>query len=212
MLIENNFWHQTEYWRIEKFLAQFEIASKAPLKDGDIIEFGVFKGTSLIRLTHYYRFFSNKFNIKNQSEIHAFDSFSDFPTKPNMTDSEKIFLKKWISEAGLPLKKKQLEKILDNLEISNVNLIKGDIFETLPDFLNNNTRKFSMVHLDVDLYEVSKFILSNILPRMCKGGIIILDDYNKVEAATNAIDEFISKTNLLLNKIKGTKQPYYLVI
>ena len=108
-------------------------------------------------------------------------------------------------------KKRELEKILKEINIKNINLIKGDIFDTLPIF-KNNTQKFSLVHLDVDLYTITEFILSLILPRMCKGGVIMLDDYMKVDSASQAIDEFSEKNNLEIKKIEGTVQPYYFIL
>ena len=130
----------------------------------------------------------------------------------NISDSEKSWLKDWGQNAGLPLKKRELEKILKEINIKNINLIKGDIFDTLPIFLKNNTQKFSLVHLDVDLYTITEFILSLILPRMCKGGVIMLDDYMKVDSASQAIDEFSEKNNLEIKKIEGTVQPYYFIL
>ena len=105
MLIENKFWHSTNYSRIEKIIAQYEITSKVPFSEGLILEFGVFKGTSVIRLAHYLNYLTKKFNLKSQPEIFAFDSFGEFPTSSNISDSEKSWLKDWGQNAGLPLKR-----------------------------------------------------------------------------------------------------------
>lgn len=55
-------------------------------------------------------------------------------------------------------------------------------------------RKFSFVHIDVDLYNPIKESLEFFYPRMVSGGIIAFDDYGCLAfpGAKKAVDEFIS--------------------
>ena len=62
-----------------------------------------------------------------------------------------------------------------------------------PDFLKNSAERFSLIHLDIDVYEPTAFVINQLFKRLVKGGLIIIDDYNTVEGATIAIDEFILK-------------------
>ena len=48
--IENNFYLHSDISRLNKTLCQFELFKKTVNLRGDIIECGVFKGSSLIRL------------------------------------------------------------------------------------------------------------------------------------------------------------------
>ena len=44
-----------------------------------------------------------------------------------------------------------------------VELIKGDIIQTVPDYIiNNKDIKIALLHIDVDLYEPSIVILDNL--------------------------------------------------
>ncbi len=61
-------------------------------------------------------------------------------------------------------------------------------------------RKFEFVHLDVDIYDSVKECLEFFVPRMVKGGVILLDDYLEPNCpgAKLATDEFCAKHNLIV--------------
>ena len=49
----------------------------------------------------------------------------------------------------------------------------------MPPFLNEKKPKINFVHIDVDTYETTKFILNLIKPQLVKGAIILFDElYN----------------------------------
>lgn len=54
-------------------------------------------------------------------------------------------------------------------------------------------RRFSFVHIDVDLYEPTRDSLAFFLPRMTAGGIIVVDDYGfaTCPGATQAVDDIL---------------------
>jgi len=55
-------------------------------------------------------------------------------------------------------------------------------------------RKFSFVHIDVDLYQPTLDSLEFFYPRMSDGGLIVCDDYgfSVCPGATRAVDEFLA--------------------
>ena len=53
--------------------------------------------------------------------------------------------------------------------------------------------RFSLIHLDMDVYEPTAFVLKKLFDRLVVGGLIVIDDYNTVEGATIAVDEFIAQ-------------------
>jgi hypothetical protein len=62
---------------------------------------------------------------------------------------------------------------------TNVTLVKGDVTKTIPDFLKDNRHVIvSLLYLDMDIYEPTKFALKELLPRMAKGSIIAFDELN----------------------------------
>lgn len=72
----------------------------------------------------------------------------------------------------------------------NSRLLKGWIPTR---FAEVGERKFSFVHIDVDLYEPTRDSIEFFYPRMSDGGIIVCDDYrlNTCPGATAAIDNFL---------------------
>lgn len=68
------------------------------------------------------------------------------------------------------------------------------------------------MHIDVDVFEVTKEILELLFDRVEKGGVIVLDDYNSVSGATKAINEFFESVKNKSNiEYKLEKLPYYSV-
>ena len=198
--IENEYFCTTSSDRYAKNFSHFEFFKKTNNLPGDLIEFGVFKGNSFFRWVLLRDIFSNSFSRK----IYGFDTFDEMPNTNVIEDKEirEIFI------AGAGSKSKNKEMIENSLRhrnlLNNIELIKGNIINTLPVFLKKNpASKFSLVNLDVDMKEPTETILKLIFPRLSVGGIIILDDYSKWVGANIAVDEFLSKNkNVQLKKLE----------
>ena len=61
-------------------------------------------------------------------------------------------------------------------------------------FAEVSDRKFSFVHIDVDLYQPTRDTLDFFYERVSPGGVIVCDDYGSVlcPGARKALDEFMS--------------------
>ena len=71
-----------------------------------------------------------------------------------------------------------LRKAFKNLNLNNnVNVIHGNIYDTLPKFLLNTKEEIDFIHIDTDTYETSNFILSKVKNRLKKNSIIVFDDF-----------------------------------
>lgn len=116
------------------------------------LEFGVYNGASI-------NFFS-----KFVDEIYGFDSF-----KGLKDDME-----------GTLNHTKGLFKINKIPKVNkNVHLIIGWIENTLDIFLQKHQPEIAFVHIDVDTYKTTKFILDKIKPYLTEGSIILFDElYN----------------------------------
>ena len=70
-------------------------------------------------------------------------------------------------------------------------LYKGRFQDTCSQF---GAGKIHFVHLDVDIYEPTRFALDFFDSRLVVGGIVIVDDYGFVTCpgAKRAVDEFLS--------------------
>jgi len=205
---ENGFYWFSHPTRLGKALAQYEIYKLVLNIPGDIFELGVYKGASLIRLATYRRILENDFSRK----IVGFDMFGDFPHSTNNTASDASFIKRFEDAGGPSIKQRELAKILENKKIENIELIKGDIFETLDQYLIKRPQtRISLLHLDLDVFAPTEYALNLLFDHVVSGGIIVFDDYNSVEGATLAVDNFIKRSNLALVKNSFYSVPSYVV-
>jgi Methyltransferase domain len=61
---------------------------------------------------------------------------------------------------------------------NNVRLVKGWFNETLPAFLAAEQSPVSLLHLDCDTYEATKYVLTEVADRLTPETVTILDDYH----------------------------------
>lgn len=204
---ENGFYLTCKNNRISDLISHLELYKMILNLPGDVLEFGVYKGSSFIQLLSFRQFYENS----DSRSIVGFDTFGKFPDNLEL-DSDVSFVKRFKKEGGESISKTDLEKFLFKKKFSNYSLIKGNILKTLPDYLKRNPEKrFSLVHIDVDVYEPTKFVLENIWTKIVIGGIIILDDYAAVEGASKAIEEFIHDKKISIQKMSYKYKPSYII-
>jgi len=134
---------------------------------GDFAEVGVFGGGSAKIICM----------AKKARHLYLFDTFQGMP-KPAKEDTG-------IAEFTLRASIEDVERELSSYP--NVHIYKG-LFPQTAEGIRNKT--FAFVHLDADLYESTKQSLEFFYPRMVKGGIILMHDYQRIKGVTKAIDEF----------------------
>lgn len=204
---ENGFYLTCETSRIGKLLNHLEIYNKIVDLPGDIVEFGVYKGTSLVRLMSFRNLLENESSRK----VYGFDIFGKFPDVLELA-SDKDFVERFETQGGFGISKQELEMHLRTKGFSNFELIAGDIMQTLPEFVSGHkAEKIALLHIDVDVYEPSKMILETLWERVVKGGILMLDDYGTVEGETKAVDEFFSGNNATIRKPRFNHIPSYII-
>lgn len=143
---------------------------------GDIAEVGVFKGASAKIIC------SAKDTIKSNKKVHLFDTFEGLPEVKSIdTKWNKKSFKKGQFNCSLESVKAYLKRF------SNIYFYRG-LFPGTSDPVKS--KKFSLVHLDVDLYQSTKDSLEFFYPRMSKGGIIISHDYPFAKGVKKAFDDF----------------------
>jgi len=204
---ENIYHLKTDTSRISKLIYHYEIYKKIISLPGDVVECGVFKGISLTRFLTFREILENN----NSRKINGFDVFGKFP-KPN-NQGDKSFLKSWEKNAGDGIDAQELNDILLEKKFLNFELVKGDVKKTIPNLIKEQPHlKISLLHLDMDIYEPTKFVLNKLFSYVVKGGIILIDDYNSVFGATKATDEFLNlNKNLEIKKLNFYKIPSYII-
>ena len=138
-------------WKLREYAIKTSLLNDKN-KEFYYLEFGVWKGSTA-------NFFS-----KYVKKLYVFDSFQGL--KEDWVGTS-------VTKGTFDLKKE-----IPKLE-NNVVPIAGWIQDTLPPFLKEKNPKINFVHMDVDTYESSKFILEKIKPHLVKGAIILFDElYN----------------------------------
>ena len=206
---ENSFYLTCENNRISDFISHLELYKMILKLPGDVLEFGVYKGTSLIQFLSCREYYEN---FESRSIV-GFDAFGKFPSNGlKKIDSDQSFPKQHDEDSGYGISKSDLDIFLKTKNFSNYTLIRGDILKTLPDYLKNNPEKrFSLIHIDVDVYEPTKHILENTWEKIVEGGVLILDDYGTVEGETLAVDEFLYNKNILIQKLPYKYKPSFII-
>ena len=126
--------------RMGKLLSHYEILKKCINVPGEIVECGVFKGTSLTR----FAIMRDLLGTNKSAKIIGFDVFSDKFPNTNYKEDKKI-RSDWIKKAGgSSISKKQIIKVFKKLGISNYEIINGDILKTLPAYIKKKPKFISI--------------------------------------------------------------------
>ena len=204
---ENGFYLTSDHTRIGKWMNHLKIYEQITHLPGDILEFGVYKGASFMRLLA----FRDLMECEDSRKVIGFDAFGKFPNDVQLK-SDKEFITSFEGNGGLGISKEDLTELIRLKNISNFELIKGNILDTLPLYLEQNPHtKVALLHIDVDVYEPTKRILELLWDRLVTSGILMLDDYATVEGETRAVDEFFRDKKVTINKPPFYKVPSYII-
>lgn len=205
---ENGYYWFSDPSRLNKALAQYDLYKKIIDLPGDVLELGVFKGLSLLRFAS----FRNCLEDQSSRKIIGFDTFNHFPTDQLTCKGDLDFIENYVASAGKGLSTGQLKDILALKDLKNVELVQGNVFETIPTYLEANpATRIALLHLDMDVLEPTAFALEQLYERVVSGGMIIFDDYQAVVGATMAIDSFIANKGLKLQKLSHYRVPSFVI-
>ena len=201
--------------RLAKFLIHWEAIKIAQTIPGAIVECGTFKGTSFMRFANMRQLIGGNFSAK----LIAFDVFSDeFPNTSFQEDQ--LQRQHWIQTAGgSSISVNQLKELLDRRGITNYELIEGDVVNTIPQYVNDNPGlKISLLNIDIDFVEPTTVALEKLFDKVCKGGIILLDNYAgqgtsglSYHGDTIAIDNFFADKNVSIKRFPFAARPAYII-
>ncbi len=160
--------------------------------EGAIAEVGVYKGGSAYLL--------GKFS--NGKTLYLFDTFEGLPRQSSFSGLSANVSEPsegWLSDNNLD----EVENYIQSSGVDkNKIIIKKGIFPATAKDIGDV--KFSLVHLDSDLYQTTKDALEYFFPRLEGGGRVILHDYNccGCPGVKLAVDEFVNANRLQFNLIE----------
>lgn len=178
----DNFYKQCRYYSLVQIA---EIASKS-FPTLDVAECGVWKGHSAWMIANIYS--QNGFT----GTFHIFDSFEGGLSDKTEKDQNLV---RSMSKEEI----KHEKEIFSSREtqvadvLSSFNFIKLYAGWIPARFSEVDKKKFSFVHIDVDLYQPTLDSLEFFWPKIIKGGYLVVDDYGSSQfpGASAAVDEFL---------------------
>jgi hypothetical protein len=201
---ENGFHLTSSTTRIAKMVAHYELYKSIIHLPGHIVECGVYKGASMIRFCTFREMLESQYSRK----VIGFDAFGKFPDAEDSSDAK--FVEQFEKQGGYGMGLKELEKVFELKQITNYELISGDISDTVPRYVDEHPElKVALLHVDVDIYRPSVVILNSLYEKVVKGGLVILDDFGTVAGETRAIDEFFRGKNVLIEKLSISHIPSF---
>jgi len=174
---------------------------------GAIADCGVFRGASLVAIGIYLR------QNGIEKTIYGFDSFAGFDESINFD----------MGLSGVHEKEKVLGGFSNTsieLVLAKVRAFKLNKIRLVPGYFKDAFPKvpadvqFCFAHLDVNLYTSYKECMEFCYPRLVKGGIILLDEYNDPPwpGCKEALDEFLAdKPEKLQAAVSENYQKFYMV-
>ena len=187
--IYHNFHYYCDKHRFQKMFARVDLYRMVADLPGDIVDAGVYKGTSSILWAHLLE----TYKPNSRSMVVGFDTFGEEFTHARGDEQEAVALHKTsYDETALD----SLTAALERLELAHrVELVKGDIVETLPRYLEENPGfRINLLHCDLDVYLPTARLLEAAWPRIVPGGIAVFDEYAVGRwGESDAVDEVLAR-------------------
>jgi len=136
---------------------------------GDLAEVGVYQGASAKLLCL----------AKGSKPLHLFDTFTGLP--PATAEDGTVH-----REHQYACSLESVQEYLQDFE--NVHFHPGLFPQSAADL---EERRFSLVHIDVDLYQSTLGCLDYFYPRLIPGGVILSHDYSLLSGVKAAFQEFL---------------------
>ena len=164
--------------QLKRFLALYEIFKLALPVKGSVVECGVFKGFGVMSWAKLSAMLEPE-NLTRR--IYGFDTFTGFP---GVSDKDANRVAAPHDGALFADSYQELQSLIAQYDqdrflghVDKVHLIKGNVVETVPAFVESNPHLIvSLLFLDLDLYEPTQVALRHFLPRMPRGAVLAFDE------------------------------------
>jgi SAM-dependent methyltransferase/predicted O-methyltransferase YrrM len=164
--------------------------------EGALVECGVWKGGSsmLMALTLLQRGAPLR-------EIYMFDTFAGMtapgvqdvdlygrPAQALMEGAHGDDLAELV-RAAAPIEEVREAIASTGYDMRLVRMVQGDVAQTLP---GTQTLRIALLRLDTDFYDSTLAELTQLYPRLTRGGVLIIDDYGHWQGARGAVEAYFA--------------------
>jgi hypothetical protein len=150
------------------------------LVPGDIVEFGVYGGFSLVLFAEVCRL---RWDSELIRRVVGFDSFQGLPEDreghSRWKGGDCATIRGWhptVPPAGTVTPEATL-RLFDLCGLPRPILEAGWFEETLPPLIGTKYTQAALIHIDCDLYEPASYVLGSLEPLLQDGTVILFDDW-----------------------------------
>lgn len=202
-LILRNFPLYARRVTLKRFLAHYEIFRQVVDLPGDIVELGVYRGTTFLQWAN----FLEVRNIGDRTKrVIGFDNFYGFRKLDPEDGPEDVRAGKVPGGFDSSELEAQLEEMIAIFDMDRfvpekqrVFLVKGDIELTVPQFVREHPGlRISLLHFDCDMYSPTRIGLEQLWDKVVTGGVVVFDEYGIEPWAgeAKAVDEFFESKKI----------------
>jgi len=170
--VYHKFYFQCDKHRFQKMFARYDLFRMVMDLPGDIVDAGVYKGTSTILWAHLLE----TYQPNSRSKIIAFDTFEEEFSHARADERGAVEIHQTSYDANAY---NTLVAALERLGLGHrVELIKGDIVNEFPSYLAENPGfRINLLHCDLDVYLPTATLHAAAWPRIVTGGSAVFDEY-----------------------------------
>ena len=203
-------WEQMDQWplyvgihNLARSIHNQDLIRESVDVPGHIVEFGSWRGSNVLLMAKTLSIFSPF----TQKKVISFDLFSNGLDFFDKKDKKSIQFK-----GEYDGDYQHLNELIDLFQLNeSIELVKGNILETLPSFIEDNNPFFSMIYVDTDLYKTTDLILKSLHDRLSIGGKFVFDEWNFKEfpGESQGVKEFLEQKGDCYDMIsvKNSRQP-----
>jgi len=166
---------------IMKAFAHYEVFLKVKDLPGDIVECGVYKGSSLLTFARFLETFCTGDRTRKVLGFDHFRGLADRSEKDGLDARVGNTAEGWNPAAF----RDTLFALMDAFNADSfvpqrprIELVDGDVCKTAGAYAAEHSgMRISLLHLDMDLYEPTLAALEAFWPRILTGGVVLFDEY-----------------------------------
>jgi hypothetical protein len=194
-------------------LIHYEIFKMVQDLPGCIADCGVYKGESLFNFARFLEMTCPGDRIR---KVYGFDDFQglrDFGEEDAIGDKSGAHVGGYRAVDF----KKTLFSLVDTFnkdsfvpQVPRIELVEGDITKTAKAFVEERKGiRFSLIHLDFDLYEPTMAALEAFYPKLVPGGIVLLDEYalEAFPGESKALEDYFDGKPPVIKKLPWNTTP-----
>lgn len=187
---------------LARFLAHYELFKHISELPGVIVDLGVYRGASTFTWAKLCEIFCP---TDIRKIVYGFDTFVGFPTLSEAdgprNEREEVHPGGYFGGDGIEAELVEAARAMDEdrhlRHRPRIEFVKGDACQTIPAFCEakGHGLRVALLNLDLDLYEPTRVALEHFVPRMVRGGIIVLDEYavETFGGESKAVDDYFQQ-------------------